>query len=239
MAFYFDIINLSKSGFTSAHIAENPGAFLQAVLTYRDKFATKSSKQDKYYAIQIQDLTKIDPELTKDKRIILTMPKEKVDLVTCNGGFQWNSNILQEQEAHKLILEELILALNVLNKNGCMICKIFECFTDITNQLIAFVAQLFENLYIAKPLTSRLASSEKYLICMNFQDPKDLSKKLNSLTNALDQIKKSKDVYVSNLFTGYTSDKINPDYLTNVLIANTRMANLQFMRINEEIDCVK
>jgi hypothetical protein len=49
----FNLIPTDKSNFISAHLAEGPGAFVQATMFFRDMFTDKkhTSKNDKYYAI--------------------------------------------------------------------------------------------------------------------------------------------------------------------------------------------
>lgn len=52
--FYFDIIDIKKDDFISAHLAEGPGSFIQATMFYRDMFCKKGlSKNDKYYAVTL------------------------------------------------------------------------------------------------------------------------------------------------------------------------------------------
>lgn len=64
--FMFDLIDLNSDNFTSAHLAEGPGSFIQATMFYRDKFAKKGlSKNDKYYAVTLhaEDMQKHIPKL--------------------------------------------------------------------------------------------------------------------------------------------------------------------------------
>jgi len=66
MFFMFDLIQITDTNFTSAHLAEGPGSFIQATMFYRDLFAKKeTSKNDKYYAITIhpEDVDGHIPEL--------------------------------------------------------------------------------------------------------------------------------------------------------------------------------
>jgi 23S rRNA U2552 (ribose-2'-O)-methylase RlmE/FtsJ len=67
MIMMFDLIS-TKSNFISAHLAEGPGAFIQAVMFYRDKFSPKASKSDKYYAITLhrEDTDGHVPPLAKE-----------------------------------------------------------------------------------------------------------------------------------------------------------------------------
>jgi len=89
--FMFDLIDLKKEKFVSAHLAEGPGSFIQATMFYRDMYCKKgTSKNDKYYAVTLhsEDEGKHVPELEskfvsfyekeKPQRFILhkTYPKE-------------------------------------------------------------------------------------------------------------------------------------------------------------------
>lgn len=49
----FDLIDVKSSNFVSAHLAEGPGSFIQAVMFYRDMFCANVSKNDKYHAITL------------------------------------------------------------------------------------------------------------------------------------------------------------------------------------------
>lgn len=62
--FMFDLIDVDLDNFTSAHLAEGPGSFIQATMFFRDKFS-KKSKNDKYYAITLhsEDTKNYVPEL--------------------------------------------------------------------------------------------------------------------------------------------------------------------------------
>lgn len=55
MIITFGLIPLDTTEFVSAHLAEGPGAFLQATMYYRDLFSKQSTKNDNYYAITLHD----------------------------------------------------------------------------------------------------------------------------------------------------------------------------------------
>ncbi len=63
----FDLIDKKKQKFTSAHLAEGPGSFIQATMFYRDMFCDDSSK-DKYHAVTLhsEDQKNHVPELEKN-----------------------------------------------------------------------------------------------------------------------------------------------------------------------------
>lgn len=100
--------------------------------------------------------------------------KQKAHLITADGGFIWENENLQEQEASKLILGEIITAVSIQEKGGNFICKIFESFTLSTVQMIMLCKFLYEEVHIAKPYTSRQTNSEKYIVCLKFKGISDI-----------------------------------------------------------------
>ena len=202
--FMYDLIQIDKPNFISAHLAEGPGSFIQATMFYRDMFTKKGvSKNDKYHAITLhsEDLKKHVPPLEdsfikyyekeKPQRFIqhktypkeiaggsldkdngdLTDPKtinlfggsfqkDKVHFVTADGGFNWENENTQEQEAFKLILAQIITALKIQAKGGHFVCKFFESFTTTTVKLIAILKSFYEEVHSIKPLMSRQSNSE-------------------------------------------------------------------------------
>lgn len=69
LLFMFDLIQTDTENFVSAHLAEGPGAFIQATMFFRDKFASKTlTKNDKYYAVTLhsEDEGKHVPQLEKN-----------------------------------------------------------------------------------------------------------------------------------------------------------------------------
>lgn len=68
-----------------------------------------------------------------------------------------------------LILSEILSALYVLRKGGNFICKLFGTTYKTTQKvLFLLIYQKFEKFCIVKPITSRPASAERYLICIGF-----------------------------------------------------------------------
>lgn len=58
LIFYFNLIKTDESKFSSSHLAEGDGSFLQAVLQYRNKFS--NAKKDKYCVITKNSNNKVD-----------------------------------------------------------------------------------------------------------------------------------------------------------------------------------
>lgn len=90
----------------------------------------------------------------------------KVDLYTSDIGIGLdvsNFNLQEEVEAN-LNLGQVLAALLTLKKGGHMICKMFLFFTPFNISLLSLLNELFEEFYISKPITSRPANSEIYII---------------------------------------------------------------------------
>ena len=93
----------------------------------------------------------------------------KVDLVTADGGFQIE-NDNEKEEAHlKLFLAETLTAFKVLNKKGSFILKIYDIFTRPTLELLFLLSSVFKTVEIKKPVSSRPANSERYVVCHGFK----------------------------------------------------------------------
>lgn len=54
-------------------------------------------------------------------------------------------------------------------QNGTFILKIFDMFLKSTQDYIFLLSLFYNKVYIFKPQTSRLANSEKYIICKEFK----------------------------------------------------------------------
>lgn len=247
MLMYFDLVPTDKANFVSAHLAETPGSFIQATMFYRDMFGKKGvSKNDKYHAVSLshpdyKDLTRLDDDFfkyySKEKRVQMSSNvREKADLITADGAIEWENDMIQEQEAERLILSEIVTALNMQAKGGNFVCKFFECFTEMTVQLIAILSQFYDNVFVCKPLTSRMSNSERFLVCVNYKDPKDAGKKISQLEAILDQASKEKGKYIKGIFKNYQMDK---KFQTALTWMNIQISNKQFLRVNEIIDFVE
>lgn len=160
-----------------------------------------------------------------------------VDMVTADGGFLWNDENYQEQEAYKLILGEIITALKVLNKNGSFVLKIFECFTITTNKLLYILGLFFDTLYIYKPYFSRDSNSERYVVCKGFlYDFK--SKELTNYINILEKVLKSMDtnLFVIDIFPQF---ELPGEFLNQIKYININIMNQQQIMINKIITYIK
>ena len=93
-----------------------------------------------------------------------------IDFITADGGFDFSSDFNNQEELSiRLITCEICAALSLQKHGGTFVIKIFDMFTEYTLHLLNFLASHYTTLKIVKPLTSRPANSEKYLVCLGFK----------------------------------------------------------------------
>jgi 23S rRNA U2552 (ribose-2'-O)-methylase RlmE/FtsJ len=169
-------------------LAEGPGGFLEAVMKYRN------SKNDHYYGMTLKPDHRSVPEwkLKKfDMSCISTLygadntgnlynlentffiadllGSNSMDLVTADGGFDFSSDFNnQEDLSTKLVYCETFCAFHMLKEKGTYILKIYDMFHDNTLLIINILRDSFSKIHIIKPLTSRPANSEKYIVCCGY-----------------------------------------------------------------------
>jgi len=86
----------------------------------------------------------------------------------------------QELFSGQIILSELLLTMKTIATGGNFVCKLFDAFSLITQSVIYLTTQLFDEVFIVKPLKSRIVNSEKYLV----------GKSLKLRTETFDYVKK-------------------------------------------------
>jgi len=162
--------------------------------------------------------------------------KKKADFISADGGFKWKNENMQEQEVMKLLIGEILCALKIQNKNGSFVCKIYESFTTVTLKLICMLTVLYKNVYVAKPLTSRISNSEKYIVCEKYlyDDHPLKTKIIKELENILDIF--PKDQFMIDIFPDVNIDDHNTKLFTET---NIIVANRQYTRMNEMIKYMK
>ena len=191
----FNLITKKKESFISSHLAEGPGGFMEACYNISHKVGFDFYS---HYGITLYSSNKDIPGWNKaldfiynnndvkicygkDKtgnlynsdnilNFIDNVGKSNCDLVTADGGFDFSIDFnKQELLSYRLILCEIITALGIQKIGGSFICKFFDLYSIATIKLLFLLNSFYEEVFITKPLTSRPANSEKYIVCKNFK----------------------------------------------------------------------
>lgn len=224
---YFNLFqNYNNKNIKSFHLAEGPGGFIEAFVDVR------KNNLDEYYGMTLVDENSSIPSwkksttfLNKNKNVkieigpengnlysfnnlqyIIEKHNNSCDIITGDGGFDFSVDFSkQEANSLHLIFSQIIFALNIQKNNGIFIIKFFDLFIKSTLDLLYLLCNLYENVYITKPKTSRYANSEKYIVCVNFNREKFLkiSNKLINIFKVLEKINFDKYIISSFLINNY------------------------------------
>ncbi len=187
----FDILVNYENPIKSFHICEGPGGFIEAISLLRNNI------NDNYYGMTLVNDDESTPGWKKSQKFLknnknvfietgedetgnILFPKNFVycaknysnsfEIITGDGGFDFSVDFNnQETISNKLILGQIIYALTMQKQNGTFILKIFDMFLKSTQDYIFLLSFFYNKVYIFKPQTSRLANSEKYIICKEFK----------------------------------------------------------------------
>jgi len=153
---------------------------------------------------------------------------EDSDLVTADGGFQWEKENLQEQEAYKLIFSQIVTALKLNKKGGNFVLKIFDTYTTVTLKYLELLKSLYKEVYITKPFTSRISNSEKYVVCKNLIN-KLSAADIKKLEEMITVINKNDNYNIIKVFTDYDIDDKSLQLYRKI---NIELYNKQYVGMN-------
>lgn len=230
-------------------LAEGPGGFLEAVMKFRN------SKNDHYYGMTLKPDNKSIPEwklkkfdmskittlygvdnrgdlynLANTQYLMDTLGSNSMDIITADGGFDFSVDFNnQEDLSIKLIRCETYCCLNMLKDKGTFILKIYDIFSKNTVEILKILTKVFDTIYLVKPLTSRPANSEKYVVCTGYKCKEGLGE-IQNLFNIIN------NDAISNVADYTNNDKI---LLNCVLLYNIYYTSRQIFYIQKTLDVIK
>ena len=217
----------------SAHIAEGPGGFMQAIIDVAekerrlvkkmhgitlksDKYYIPGWKKSTYFLKKYSDIINIsygkdnsgDIYIKENQDNFISNINVKVDLFTADGGFDFSFDYTQqEKQIFSLLTCSFIVASQVLALNGMCIIKIFDTYSIHTKTLISLCGSLFKEYTLYKPATSRPCNSERYFIGKKF---KGFNK------HVLDTLKLIYENSLKNLYPHIEIEKDELDYIQSI-----------------------
>ena len=190
----------------SFHLAEGPGGFIEA-LTY-----LRFNSKDIYYGMTLIDEDDDSiPGWKKSSKFLYKNPnisieygadgtgnlyspdnflhcykkyKNSIDFITADGGFDFSVDFnKQEIMAQRLIFSEVAYAIIMQSLNGTFILKMFDIFLKSSVDILYILSCFYSKVFIIKPNTSRIANSERYIVCTGFKfvDTSYIYEKLHSI----------------------------------------------------------
>jgi len=257
----FDFKFMKSNNIKTFHLAEGPGGFIEAISRKR------KNRNDIYYGMTLMDndidipkWNKITNIMKENQNIKLVFgPKNDgnlyfkhnldficknyentMDFITGDGGFDYSVDFnKQEENSINLIFCEMLYAIIMQKSGGSFVLKMFDIFHRNTIEILSILCYFYEKVHIYKPLTSREANSEKYIICINFQRKKNYSLIIEKLKYNFDLMKSQKIVrilnYDLNSFFLNKIQEINAIYgqqqIENILCTINHVHNFQKEKI--------
>ena len=175
-----------------------------------------------------------------------------MDLITGDGGFDFSLDFnKQEILSINLIFSQICYAIAMQKKGGTLILKIFDIFSQVTIDMLYILSSLYGKVYICKPHTSRLANSEKYIICKNFKldNTYDLINHFSTLfimINNNESIQRFLNIEIPYFYTNKIEDinaVIGQQQLENIiatfyLLDNNKQDKLDILKKNNIQKCI-
>lgn len=108
-------------------------------------------------------------------RYVLTQNPRGVDVVTGDGGFDLATSREQEFRSSRLLLVQALVGIQATKIGGSFVVKVFDTVTELSAHIIYLLALCFNEVILFKPVSSRPANAERYLVCRerrnNVQEP--------------------------------------------------------------------
>ena len=234
------------------HLAEGPGGFIEAT-----QYLRKNSS-DKYYGMTLIDDDPNVPGWKKSNHFLETHQNVKIergvtgtgdlmevenlkycsdkyktsmDIITADGGFDFSIDFNQQEIlAGKLLLAQVSFAISMQKIGGHFILKVFDIFTKTTCDIMYLLSSLYKQVYIVKPNTSRLANSEKYIVCKGFK--KYPEKLINNIIEKYSTLKTS--LYISEIL----HNNLDYYYLNKIEEYNAIFGQQQIENINATLNLI-
>ena len=158
---------------------------------------------------------------------------QNAELITADGGFDFSIDYnYQEQSSCKLIFSQILGALKCQRLGGIFICKFFDINSYFTVEMLYLLYTTYESVIIYKPYTSRIANSEKYIVCSNFKGIEPAF--LTTLFDVLDKWNKYSGETINHMFK-----EIPLPFIENIKTINKEIIDCQVKSIHNAIDIIK
>ena len=184
----------------TAHMAEGPGGFVEAMCNYRrSRDVGDTCNNDVYFGMTLIDEHNTEvPDWNKAHKLMKTFPqirlhrgsddtgdlykvenihalvqdagKHSCDLVTGDGGIDYSHDYAKQEElSQRLLVAQVYAGLLLVKPTKHFVCKLFDTNARFTHEILWLLSVVFDVVHIVKPLTSRVANSERYVVACGYR----------------------------------------------------------------------
>lgn len=178
----------------------------ETIISYKPIIKSNKNIFIEYMKDETGDLLDVDNILYMSKKYPHTM-----DLVAGDGALSYYElyllGISKESQHTRLLLCEIIISLICLKLHGSFCVKLYGRYTEVTVQIMMWLSEMFESVYLYKLKSIRITNNETFLVCTNYKT------KFNSLDNILNELKK---ISFDSFIISITDKKINNSLITKL-----------------------
>jgi hypothetical protein len=242
---YFDLAS-DKKKIDILVLSENPNKIIQPIIEFRKLYHKKT---DNYTTVLTSgedllnndDKNEINGKLTikinnTKTNILEYETKDKFNMIVSHTGRNRTENNIQEQLISLDILKTIQLCNNNLENDGTLIMKVYETYTKLSMKYIMILSELFGDVNIIKPLTSRNSETEKYIVCQKFlgnqKFKENLNKKFKSIIKSTNY---NKYVMIEDLFINTEIPNI---LKVDMIGFNSKITNEHYKTINKIMEYI-
>lgn len=192
---FFQTAMKGARNMVSAHVAEGPGGFIQALLQTAERFQKRVTAA---HAITLRPTNPHTPGwkkaaafLARNREVRIHYGADgtgdiykrenqdsfvaqcgagQVSVFTADGGFDFSTDYSkQERDVFQLLVASVRIGLLVLKPGGLFILKLFDCASPHTQFLTVLLGRCFREWTLYKPAMTRPCNSERYFLGKGFR----------------------------------------------------------------------
>lgn len=100
----------------------------------------------------------------------------RADVVSCDAAKEPINPDLLEQESLPLLLAQVLVGLRCQKAEGSMFVKVFQGGCRPTQDVVCLLGRLYKSVTVTKPVTSRCANTERYIVCIGLKSEADAAR---------------------------------------------------------------
>lgn len=240
-------------------LAEGPGGFFEAF--YKRRKELKLDSIDSYFGITLRSSNKNVPDWkTHDSlpikisygcdgsgnlynidnilHFVQQVGPSSVDFITADGGFDFSSDFNnQEEQSFRLIASEVLACLLLQKEGGTFLLKLYDCFNTETLLLLEVLKRVYRRIYFIKPLTSRPANSERYILCEGYTPYRD-PEATNNIVDAMTKLVRDYEAISGNKAASMGTIPLSYDLVYYTVLFNMYYTIRQVFYIQRTINYI-
>ena len=191
---FYERIPKQTQKIRTAHIAEGPGGFIQAIVDTVERHtkihsvatamtlkpvdsrvpgwrrATAFLQRHRHVKLVYGDDGTGDIYALENQASFIQAVNPGVALFTADGGFDFSVNYqIQEQRVFHLLVCSALTAVQSLSADGSLVLKVFDTYSPATKTFLAILSRFFKEWCLYKPCLSRPCNSERYFLGRGFR----------------------------------------------------------------------